>query len=86
MIPGPTEDDTNKPLEKSYQLFESVVSELQTHMSNTKEEEKEETAQMLMQQHTTFSKAYKVMQDHMEESVITEGVLQDWPAYYGKVF
>ena len=39
-----------------------------------------------MEQHTTFSEAYRVLQDHMEESVITEGVLQDWPAYYVQVF
>ena len=43
-------------------------------------------ARLLMQQHTAFSEAYKVLQDHMEESVITEGVLRDCPAYYGKVF
>ena len=29
MIPGPTEVETNKSLEKSYQIFESVVSALQ---------------------------------------------------------
>ena len=39
-----------------------------------------------MQQHTTFSEAYKVLQDHMEEFVIMEGLLRDWPTYYGKVF
>ena len=39
-----------------------------------------------MQQYTTFSEAYKVLQDHMEEFVIIEGVLRDWPTYYGKVF
>ena len=27
-----------------------------------------------------------MLQDHMEESVITEEVLCDWPTYYGKVF
>ena len=31
---------TDKPLEKSYQLFESVVDTLQVHMQNTKEEKK----------------------------------------------
>ena len=30
VIPGPAEVDTNKPLEKAYHLFESVVSALQT--------------------------------------------------------
>ena len=86
VIPRLTEVDTDKPLEKSYHLFESMVSVLQTQLQNTKEEQKEETSRLLMQQHTTFSEAYKVIQDHMEESVITEGVLWDWPTYYGKVF
>ena len=40
-------------------------------MQNTKEEKKEETSRLLMQQYTAFSEAYKVLQDHMEESVIT---------------
>ena len=39
-----------------------------------------------MQQYTTFSEAYKVLQDHLEESVITMEVLRDWPTYYGQVF
>ena len=39
-----------------------------------------------MEQHTTFAKTYKVLQDHMEESVITEEVLRYWPAYYGQVY
>ena len=71
------EADTDKPLEKAYQLFESMVSALQVQMQNTREEQKEETTRLLMQQHTTFSEAYKVLQDHMEESIITEGVLRD---------
>ena len=37
-----------------------------------------------MEQHTAFAEAYKVLQDHMEESVITEEVLRDWFACYGK--
>ena len=86
VLPGPTEVDTDKPLEKAYQLFESMVSTLQKQMQNTKQEQKEETTRLLMQQHTTFSEAYRVPQDHMEESVITEGVLRDWLAYYGQVF
>ena len=69
------EVNTNKPLEKSYQLFESMVLALQTQMQNTREEQKEETTRLLMQQHAAFSEAYKVLQDHMEESVIIEGVL-----------
>ena len=39
-----------------------------------------------MQQHIAFSEAYKVLQDHMEESVITEEVLRYWPTYYGQVY
>ena len=39
-----------------------------------------------MAQHTAFSEAYKVLQDHMEESVITEQILRDWPNYYRKVY
>ena len=44
-------------------------------MQDKKEEQKEETARLLMQHHTAFSEAYKVLQDHMEEYVIMEGVL-----------
>ena len=39
-----------------------------------------------MAQHTTFTEAYKVLQDHMEESIITEEILRDWPTYYGQVY
>ena len=49
IIPGPMEAETNKPLEKTYQLFESVVATLQVHMKNKKEEQKEETSRLLMQ-------------------------------------
>ena len=86
VILGPMEANTDKPLEKAYQLFKSMVSVLHVQMQNTREEQKEETVSLLTHQHTTFSEAYKVLQDHMEDSVITEGVLRDWPAYYGKVF
>ena len=41
---------------------------------------------MLLAQHTAFSEAYKVLQDHMEESVVTEEVLRDWPNHYGQVY
>ena len=77
---------TNKPLEKAYQLFESVVATLEVHIQNNKEDKKEETSRLLMQQYTAFSKAYNVLQDHMEEFVITEEVLRDWPTYYRQVF
>ena len=40
---------TNKPLEKSYQLFESVEATLQVHIQNTKEDKKEETSILLRQ-------------------------------------
>ena len=36
LILGPVEVDTNKSLEKSFQLFKSVVSALQTQMQNTR--------------------------------------------------
>ena len=67
IIPGPMEAGTDKPLEKSYQLFESVVVTLRVHIQNTKEE----TSRLLMQHYTTFLEAYKVLQEHMEEYVIT---------------
>ena len=38
VIPGPAEVDTDKPLERAYQLFESVVSALQAQIQDTKEE------------------------------------------------
>ena len=41
---GPIEIDTDRPLERAYQLFESMVSTLQVHIQETKEEQKEETA------------------------------------------
>ena len=47
VIPGPIEADTDKPLEKTYQLFESVVSTLQLHLQNTKEDQIEETSRLL---------------------------------------
>ena len=39
-----------------------------------------------MQQYKAFSEAYKVLQDQLEEFVIIEEVLRDWPTYYGQVF
>ena len=39
-----------------------------------------------MEQHTTFSEAYKMLQDNMEDSIITEKILRDLPAYYGKFY
>ena len=63
-----------------------MVSTLQAHIQETKEEQKEETAQFLMAQHTTFSEAYKVLQDHMEESVITKEILINWPNHYKQVY
>ena len=86
MIPGPIEADTDKPLEKAYQLFESVVSTLQIHLQNTKEDQKEETSRPLRPQYTAFSEAHKVLQDHLEESIIIAEVLHDWPTYYRQEF
>ena len=71
VLSGLVEVDTKKSLERAYQLFESMVSALQAHIQETKEEQKEETTRLLMAQHTAFIEAYKVLQDHMEESVIT---------------
>ena len=85
-MPGPIEVDADKPLEMAYQLFESMVSALKAHIKEIKEEQKEETAWLLMAQHTAFSEAYKVLQDHMEESVITEEILWDWTSYYRQVY
>ena len=49
-----------------------MVSTLQAQIQDTKEEQKEEIVWLLMEQHTSFAEAYKVLQDHMEESIITE--------------
>ena len=59
---------------------------LQMHIQETKEEQKEETTRLLLAQHTAFLEAFKVLQDHIKESVITEEVLRDWPTHYGKVY
>ena len=83
---GPLEADIDNQLEKEYQLFESMVSTPQSHLLNTKKYQKEETSILLRKQYTTFSEAHKVLQDHLEESVLTEEVLHDWPTYYGQVF
>ena len=86
VILGLVEDQTDKPLEKAYYLFESMVLTLQIHLQNTREDQKEETSRLLRQQYATFSEAHKVIQDHLEESIIRTEVLRDWPAYYGQVF
>ena len=65
------EADTDKPLEKAYQLLESVVLTLQSHLQNTKEDQIEETSRLLRQQYTAFSEAHKVLQDHLEDYIIT---------------
>ena len=39
-----------------------------------------------MAQYTAFSEAYKVLQDHMEESIVTEEILKYWPTYYRQVY
>ena len=63
-----------------------MVSTIQARLQETKEEQKEETSRLLLAQHTAFLEAYKVLQDHMEESVITKEVLRDWPTHYGKFY
>ena len=47
-MPCPIEADTDKLLERAYQLFESMVLALQAHIQETKEEQKEEIARLLM--------------------------------------
>ena len=86
VVPGPAETGTNKPLEKAYQLFESVVSTLQEQIQAKKEEQKEETSVLLRQQFIAFSEAHKVLQEHLEESATTEEVLCCWYTHYGWVF
>ena len=63
-----------------------MVSNIQAHLQETKEEQKEEIARLLLAQHTAFSEAYKVLQDHMEESIVTDKFLRDWPTHYGQVY
>ena len=82
VIPGPLEANIDKPLEKEYQLFESMVSTLQSHLLNKKEDQKEEISRLLRQKYRAFLEDRKVMQDHLEDSVIIEEVLHDWPTYY----
>ena len=86
VVPRPIEVDIYRLLERAYQLFKRMVSTIQAHLQETKEEQKEETARLLLAQHTAFSEAYKVLQDHMEESVLTKEVLRDWPTHYGQVY
>ena len=54
VIPGPIEVDTDRPLERAYHLFESMVSTLQVNLQETKEEQKEETTRLLLAQHTKY--------------------------------
>ena len=86
IVPGPVEVAMDRPLERAYQLFESMMSTIQTHLQATRATQKEETARLVLTQHTTFSEAYKLLQDHMEESIVTEEVLRDWPTHYGQVY
>ena len=62
-----------------------MVLALQAHIHETKEGQKEEIAWLLMAEHIAIFEAYKVLQYHMEESVVTEEILRDWPNYYRKV-
>ena len=86
VIPGPAETDTDKPLEKAYQLFESVVSNLQAQLQTKKEEKKEETSVLLRHQYMAFLEAHKVLQEHLQELDITEEVLCSRYTHYGQVF
>ena len=86
MILGIANTDIDKPLERVYQLFKSVVSNLQTRLQSKKDEQKEETFVLLRKQYTTFFEAHKVLQGQLEEYVTREEVLQSWYTYYGQVF
>ena len=68
------ETDTEKPLERAYQLFESVMSNLQRQLQIKRNEQNEETFVLLRQQYIAFSEAHKVLQDNFEESLTTEKV------------
>ena len=70
-MPGPTKTDTEKIMEKAYQLFKSIVSNLQAQQQAKAEEQNEETSMLLRQQYTTFLEAHKVLQEHLEESATT---------------
>ena len=48
VMPGPIEVETDRLLERVYQLFESMVLTLHVHIQETKEEQKEETARLLL--------------------------------------
>ena len=77
ILPGATETDTDKPLERAYQLFESIVSNLQTQLQTKKDEQVEETFVLLRQKYTKFSEARKVLKEHFEESTTTNEVLRN---------
>ena len=47
VIPGTTETDIDKPLERAYQLFESVMLNLQTQLHIKRDKQKEETSVLL---------------------------------------
>ena len=49
VLRGAAESDTDKPLERAYQLFESVVSNLQTQLQTKREDKAEETFVLLKQ-------------------------------------
>ena len=72
VLPRAVGTNTNKPLERAYQLFESVMSNIQTQLQTKKEEQAEETFVLLKQQFTAFLEAHKVLQEHFEESTAIE--------------
>ena len=53
--------DTNKPLDKAYQLFESVVSSFKTQLQQKKEEQENENSVLLKNQYTTFSSSHNTL-------------------------
>ena len=86
VIPVLQEADIDKPLDHAYQLFESVMSSLQTQLQEKKEEQIEQTSVLLRNQLTTFFEAQRVLKEHFEESNVTEEVLISWVTYYSQLF
>ena len=82
----PEEADTDKLLEKTYKLFESVMSSLLTQLQEKKEDQTKQTFVLLRNEYKMFSKAHEVLKGHFEESIVIEEVLRSWVTYYGQVF
>ena len=55
VLPGAIGTDIDKPMERSYRLFEIFMSNIQTQLQTKKEEQAEENFVLLKQQFTAFS-------------------------------